>query len=398
MTEAESTKARHRLAELMLSTSLFAGLDARQVQLIIDLAREARTLLPGEFLFQEGEPARDMYIIDEGQLEVLKLEPVSGEIHHIANRLPGESVGELSLLDSGSRSASVRATVQSKLHVLPIQALESLAGEDRFVGAQTKINLAREITRRLRETTEKTASALQRQLEESRARLALGIFLLFALAGLAVYTICLRSVVEIQQHVPGEERTVSLILLLLMAVTAVIAMRRMGYPPRRFGLSTDNWRRDTIQSLRYSLSIVVAVTLAKLVIIKFFADEPIPLFALGRDSGLTFLDSRFLMTVLLYALTCPLQELVARGCVQSPLQQFLVGRPQRVQWTSIIVANLMFVTAHSHLTLAYAAATFLPGIFWGWLFARQGTLVGVSVSHVFIGVYVSFLLGTEGFL
>ena len=53
----------------------------------------------------------------------------------------------------------------------------------------------------------------------------------------------------------------------------------------------------------------------------------------------------------------------------------------------------MFTQIHLHLTPGYAIAVFFPSLFWGALYARHRTLVGVSVSHILIGVYVAFFLG-----
>ena len=39
---------------------------------------------------------------------------------------------------------------------------------------------------------------------------------------------------------------------------------------------------------------------------------------------------------------------------------------------------------------------FLPGLFWGWLYARHGTLIGVSVSHILLGLWTVFVVGIEG--
>lgn len=38
--------------------------------------------------------------------------------------------------------------------------------------------------------------------------------------------------------------------------------------------------------------------------------------------------------------------------------------------------------AHLHISLAFAAASFVAGLGWGWLFAWQRSLVGAAVSHL----------------
>ena len=95
-------------------------------------------------------------------------------------------------------------------------------------------------------------------------------------------------------------------------------------------------------------------------------------------------------------LSVPLQELVVRGALQGFLHEFLSGRG-RLTW-AIVLSNLMFSTAHVFISPFYSYATFGLGLFWGVLYARQGTLVGVSVSHAIVGIWSIFVLGTRGFV
>lgn len=50
-------------------------------------------------------------------------------------------------------------------------------------------------------------------------------------------------------------------------------------------------------------------------------------------------------------------------------------------------ANIIFSAAHLYVSPGLAVMAFVAGLFWGWLYARQGTLVGVSVSHVLLGFW-----------
>jgi hypothetical protein len=63
--------------------------------------------------------------------------------------------------------------------------------------------------------------------------------------------------------------------------------------------------------------------------------------------------------------------------------------------SSIVLSNILFAGGHSHISFGFALSVFVPGIFWGWLFAKQNSLIGVSVSHVLIGVWGAFIVGIE---
>lgn len=67
------------------------------------------SLKPGQVLFSEGEFRETMFIILSGSIEVYK------ESKIIAHRAMGEFFGEMSLLESRPRSASVRAVTDAQL-------------------------------------------------------------------------------------------------------------------------------------------------------------------------------------------------------------------------------------------------------------------------------------------
>ena len=73
---------------------------------------EVETLAPGEVLFEKGAPGNTMYVLKSGELQIVDgsyaYETVSA----------GGIVGELALIDTGPRSATVRAIKQSV--VIPI--------------------------------------------------------------------------------------------------------------------------------------------------------------------------------------------------------------------------------------------------------------------------------------
>lgn len=81
---------------------LFADLD--DASLAILAARCRRRRFPaGEALFHEGDPGQTLYVVVSGQINVEKV-TARGDTVHLAQRGPGETVGEMSLLDGEARS------------------------------------------------------------------------------------------------------------------------------------------------------------------------------------------------------------------------------------------------------------------------------------------------------
>jgi signal transduction histidine kinase len=85
---------------------LFAGLSEPDLQ-AIHAASEAVRLKAGQLLFAEGETGEHAYVIEQGEVEIFK--PTEGREVLIAVRGAGEVIGEMALLRSAPRIASVRA-------------------------------------------------------------------------------------------------------------------------------------------------------------------------------------------------------------------------------------------------------------------------------------------------
>jgi len=74
---------------------------------------EQRSLSAGELLLREGERTGRLYVLVEGQVEVVKGETVVASVAE-----PGAIFGEMSILLGRDHSASVRATASSRVYVI----------------------------------------------------------------------------------------------------------------------------------------------------------------------------------------------------------------------------------------------------------------------------------------
>lgn len=68
---------------------------------------------PGEIIFSEGDDSREMFVVLEGRVEIVKPSP-RGEVR-LASIERGEFLGEMSLLESLPRSATARAIETTRL-------------------------------------------------------------------------------------------------------------------------------------------------------------------------------------------------------------------------------------------------------------------------------------------
>jgi CRP-like cAMP-binding protein len=70
---------------------------------------EIVTLRPGEFLFREGDDADGLFIVKSGRVQVTRHGTIYDDVSG------GGIVGELAIVDEGTRSASVRAATGAVL-------------------------------------------------------------------------------------------------------------------------------------------------------------------------------------------------------------------------------------------------------------------------------------------
>jgi len=96
------------LIKLLRTVEMFAGLDAEQLGNLTKIFK-VHQLKEGEVLFSQGDKASDLFIVSSGFLEVVR-EGENGEEESVLVILgAGMSIGEMALVDQGTRSATIRA-------------------------------------------------------------------------------------------------------------------------------------------------------------------------------------------------------------------------------------------------------------------------------------------------
>ena len=100
------------------SIPLFSGCSLKEVRTIVDNCTE-RNLKAGTVLMQQGQTGREAYVLLEGTATITR----NGK--KVATVKPGAVIGELSLLDRGPRTATVKADTDVTLLVVSERALES---------------------------------------------------------------------------------------------------------------------------------------------------------------------------------------------------------------------------------------------------------------------------------
>lgn len=135
-------------AEQLADIGLFGGLSEEVLRELAG-SLEAGLYDPGTVVMREGEVAREMFVVISGELEVLR-KSRGGSDGRVAMLGPGSWVGEMSIVDVQPRSATVRTLAPAILLRVTGEDLERLYRKDMRAYLLVVLNIARELSRRLR--------------------------------------------------------------------------------------------------------------------------------------------------------------------------------------------------------------------------------------------------------
>ena len=146
-----------REPEALRRYSLFGGI------LEPELARIAKRLrllrfAAGEPLIREGDHGHAIYLVVSGRVEAIKLCPDGGS-RRLSELGPGATVGEMELIDLQPRSCSVVALEPVEALSIDRADLLALKRENVDTFAILALNLARDLSRRLRQMNRAMAEA-----------------------------------------------------------------------------------------------------------------------------------------------------------------------------------------------------------------------------------------------
>ncbi|HET8538934.1 MAG TPA: Crp/Fnr family transcriptional regulator [Anaeromyxobacter sp.] len=116
--------------------------------------RFGKEFAPGTVLFREGEPGKEMYVVQSGRVNVSKK---VGQVEKILASLgAGEFLGEMSILNNKPRSATATCAEASKLLVIDAKTFEAMIRGN----AEIAIRMIKKLADRLAEANEQIENLL----------------------------------------------------------------------------------------------------------------------------------------------------------------------------------------------------------------------------------------------
>ncbi|MEH6812233.1 MAG: cyclic nucleotide-binding domain-containing protein [Motiliproteus sp.] len=140
------------------SYPLFIGIGSADLAIMSAYLKPVQ-FAEGAYLFVQGDQADCMYLIEQGSVEVINRLSDETQVQ-LAVRQEGDSIGEMSLIDTHIRSASVRALESVHGFKLSADDLQRIRTSDTDLYIQIIINIAREISHRLRAVDETSGCSL----------------------------------------------------------------------------------------------------------------------------------------------------------------------------------------------------------------------------------------------
>jgi CRP-like cAMP-binding protein len=128
--------------------------------------RFGRDFAAGEVLFREGEPGREMYVIQSGRVRIVRR--VNGDYRSLATLGKGEFLGEMAILNGKPRSATALVLEDARCLVIDAATLEQMISSN----TEIAVRLVKKLARRLDSADEMIQMLLN---PDPRARVLLAL-------------------------------------------------------------------------------------------------------------------------------------------------------------------------------------------------------------------------------
>lgn len=312
--------------------SLLKNLTDEQIMKLTEQFLEEK-FLPGDIILSEGDETRDMYLIREGEVDVLKWDEEHKQQIVIGRLGKGDIFGEMSFMDISPRSSGIKVVKPTTVLKL---SRETLFGDMQDVELKILTNIAMVNINRLRDSNKTHVKNFEELQKLYQTRQGKGKFLLYQYL---ILGLCFSIAWLIKDPI-------NIYLPWIMAIMpSFLLIPFIGYEWPDFGF---DWKKK--QSL-------ITIGLAAFLIIGFSAFKPFLLF---------------------FSLYCLCYEVISRSILQNAFQEFF----RDFQGFKAILLNAGFIFIFIfpfNYQLAFIAT--LINLVFGFIYAKQKSLITVFLLH-----------------
>ena len=141
---------------LLQQMPIFGGVKESIIKMVL-AGSEIVKVKKSTFFFNEGDPSTYMYVLETGLVAVIKT--VKNRQYILAKLHGGDCFGEMEILDLQPRSASIYAQEDCSVIQIHCSMLYKIYRKDCQQYSLIIMNIARELSRRLREADNKICEA-----------------------------------------------------------------------------------------------------------------------------------------------------------------------------------------------------------------------------------------------
>lgn len=360
------------------SCPVFHGLTGQEL-IEIEQLSEKQAFEAGIEIIDEGDTSTDLYVILEGEVEVLKSEQIGDRvvIFPLATLSAKDIFGEISFVDYLPRSSTIQALTWTQALRLNRNQLQTHAPllYQRIVANVTRMSLVR-----VREFNAKYTKTLEEQLHQFKIRQHFADFFMIVIFILAFTDMLGRLAIVL--HVDEKNFVFSWTMLLSIALPFVYFIKKFRYPLSAFGVTLKGWKMALIEGTKFGI-LACAVFLIVYIFVMYDVLDKSVFYHFTHHPDFKW------DLVFFYPIHAYIQEFIARGVFQTSLKRFLYDQSGKL---SVFLTSLIFAIKHLHIGLPLVIATFVGSMFFGWIYLRRANLIEVTTVHFIVGVLALLLL------
>lgn len=142
----------NNLVNFLKQSDIFYQFTPTQLELVANLCQET-SFNSGDIVFRENSASKELYVITQGEVDILIHGGDAKEETIVAKLRRGQSFGEVALVDEGLRSASARAAQKdTQLLIIQRDKLVMLCETYPHLGYRLMYNLAADLAMKIRNT------------------------------------------------------------------------------------------------------------------------------------------------------------------------------------------------------------------------------------------------------
>ncbi len=359
------------LVDFIKNQKIFENLSIEELELVKQTL-QLEKYSPGDYIIKENDHSQDIYFIKNGEVEVVKLNPETGQKFVIGKLQPGDMLGEMAFIDGQPRSSSVRVISEPALvYKLPVNWSNSLLSVlyDKILEKIVQVDL-----QRLRVINQHYIQNLKQQISEIDDQNHFGYFFIFMVT---IYNLNSLARVFLAFDIK-QSHFISLICFsLLLFLPTAIFLRHMNYSFADFGMSFQGIR-PVIKNTFFIVSgfLLTAIIFSKGIETSFFFNS------LSQVKMLLFHWNIFAIFFYIFCI-----EFTTRGAIQTSLQRFLY-KGKKIG--AVLLTALILWPVNLYLGFELSFAKFLIDLFLGALFIQQKNLFGVTLLHFLIVIFTRY--------